>query len=604
MRPSRPTAWAALVVLSALAGPAPSTVIEVDQSGAGDFETIQQGLDAAAAGDTVLVHPGSYAGPQNRDLRFAENDILLMSQAGVGSTLIDCESEDRAFRFRSDEAVSARIEGFTVRNGQASWGGATQCVGSSPAFVGCIFESCDASITGGAVYCEESSATFEECSFLSNRAAGGGALYCEGSSLRIRRCTFLWNASTGMGGAIYAAISGVVVDSCNFGGNGAHGWGGAIWSVDGADTIRGCEFDRNHTSDDGGAVACRSTPLFVADCEFRDNVSEDDGGAVLFWQCEPYMTACRFESNLAESVGGAILYSEGHGELSDCTFVGNEGGHAGAVHLYISSPFVEGCTFEDNAASSGGAVYAEYDCAPIFEGCTFVGNTADYDGGGLYVDRSTLWMTRCTLAANAAGDDGGGIRFHISSGVVTNSIIAFSSAGEGAACHGTAVPSFRHCCVFWNAGGDSLCGNYGENIFVNPGFCDPPDGDLSLRSDSACLPEGNLWGEAIGAHGWGCDGDQYLAEACMVDGAVAPWETAAGILLELSGTTEVTVRIYDLTGRLVASPYEGAVLLSGVNLISWDLTNDAGHRVASGTYFCVVQAGGSTYRRKIAVVRG
>ena len=599
MRPSRPTA--ALVLAVACAAAAGATVIEVDHAGGGDFATIQEGLDAAAGGDTVLVHPGVYTGLENRALDFAGKDVALVSVAGADSTAIDCEFRDRGFCFDAGEGPGARVEGFGVRNGRADWGGGLYCVSSSPSVLNCAFEGCEAGLLGGAVYFEESSAVLEDCVFRANHS-GGGALYYQGSSLRVSRCTFVENTSPSLGGGVYGATSTSVFDGCAFEANEAPLRGGAMWITMSADTIRGSTFVGNRAYDDGGAVTCRYADITVADCEFTDNHAEDDGGAVVVWQSEPRLIDCSFTGNVAESVGGAILYSEGHGDLSDCTFFDNEAGHGGAVHLYVSSPYVTDCTFRENVASSGGAVYAEYDCEPTFEGCTFVGNTADYDGGGLYVDRSTLWMTRCTLSANAAGDDGAGIRFHISSGVVMKSIIAFSSDGEGAACHGTALPTFRHCCVFANAGGDSLCGNYGENVFVNPGFCDPPDGDLSLRSDSACLPEGNLWGEAIGAHGWGCEGGAILVDAVMVDGAVAPWETAAGILLELSGVTEVTVRIYDLMGRRVASPYEREILPSGVNLISWDLTNDAGHRVACGTYFCVVEAGGSTHRSKIAVI--
>jgi hypothetical protein len=598
MRLRRPAA--VLALLAALAGPAAATVIEVDVDGAGDFATIQEGLDAAAGGDTVLVHQGTYAGPLNRNLDFAGKAITLVSVRGAELTVIECELLDIAFLFDDGEGSGSRVDGFTVNRGA----GAVSCVASSPVFVRCAFENCDSGEPGGAVYCEDSSATFEDCFFGNNRSFAGGALYCARSPIRVRRSTFLWNLATSIGGAVHTMRSDAVIDSCLFDSNRANSWGGAIWSYDSADTIRGCEFLSNGASDDGGALGLRYSEAVITGSRFSENRAQDDGGAVLFWQCEPSMSNCEFTDNVAESVGGAILYSEGHGELSDCTFAGNEAGHGGAVHLYISSPSVTGCEFRDNGASSGGAVYAEYDCGPLFERCTFVGNTADYDGGGLYIDRSTLWMTRCTLAANAAGDDGGGVRFHISSGVVLNSIMAFSTDGEGAACHGTAVPRFEHCCVFGNAGGDSLCGHYSENVFVNPGFCDPPDGDLSLRSDSACLPEGNPWGEAIGAHGWGCGGSPILSEVCMVDGAVAPWETAAGILLELPEITEVTVRIYDFAGRLVASPYTREVLPSGVNLISWNLKNDGGHRVASGTYFCVVETGGSTYRRKIAVVGG
>ena len=87
-----------------------------------------------------------------------------------------------------------------------------------------------------------------------------------------------------------------------------------------------------------------------------------------------------------------------------------------------------------------------------------------------------------------------------------------------------------------------------------------------------------------------------------MDEAIGPWEQSALILLELPRVVDVKVRIYDLEGRLVATPVPRSVFPGGVNTLSWDLRNDAGHLVASGTYFCVVEAGGRLFRRKIAIV--
>jgi len=47
-------------------------------------------------------------------------------------------------------------------------------------------------------------------------------------------------------------------------------------------------------------------------------------------------------------------------------------------------------------------------------------------------------------------------------------------------------------------------GRLGDIIDANPQFCNVGSGELTLHSDSPCLPEGNEWGALIGAFGQGC----------------------------------------------------------------------------------------------------
>ena len=67
---------AACMALMAL--PVSATRITVDQAGGADFETIQEGVNAAVSGDTVRVTPSAhYTGPLNREIDFLGKNITL-----------------------------------------------------------------------------------------------------------------------------------------------------------------------------------------------------------------------------------------------------------------------------------------------------------------------------------------------------------------------------------------------------------------------------------------------------------------------------------------------------------------------------------------------
>ena len=123
-----------------LAGTATASTVHVDWNGGGDHLTIQEGVTAASSGDSVLVAPGTYTGPQNRDILFGGKDVYLVSEAGAELTIIDCQHAGRAFVLAGSEPPTTTIEGFTVLNGvapstgeTAGWGGAIYCANSAPA---------------------------------------------------------------------------------------------------------------------------------------------------------------------------------------------------------------------------------------------------------------------------------------------------------------------------------------------------------------------------------------------------------------------------------------------------------------------------------------
>ncbi|MCH7475855.1 MAG: hypothetical protein IIA27_14450, partial [Gemmatimonadetes bacterium] len=94
----------------------PGTGTEVDP-----FCTIQQGVDTAEDGDTVLVQPGTYTGDGNRDISLFGKKIWLRSSEGPSWTTLDLEgspsSIHRGFFLIHGETQETVIEGLTILNG-------------------------------------------------------------------------------------------------------------------------------------------------------------------------------------------------------------------------------------------------------------------------------------------------------------------------------------------------------------------------------------------------------------------------------------------------------------------------------------------------------
>ncbi|MBN1461596.1 MAG: hypothetical protein JXA57_18860 [Armatimonadetes bacterium] len=74
--------------------------------------------------------------------------------------------------------------------------------------------------------------------------------------------------------------------------------------------------------------------------------------------------------------------------------------------------------------------------------------------------------------------------------------------------------------------------------------------------------------------------------------------------LSLSGPVgaEVTARIYSVTGRLVATVYDGR-LPEGGQTVVWNGVDTSGSQIASGVYFVRVESGGDVLNSKVVFIR-
>jgi len=124
------------------------------------YATIQQGLNSAQYGDTVLVALGTY--PENITWP-TQDGVFLMSESGAQSTIIDGSSSGRVINFPNySYTLNTVITGFTIENGTAERGAGIYLYGS-PYIIGNIIQRNIAQGTstwvyGGGIFCDGSGA--------------------------------------------------------------------------------------------------------------------------------------------------------------------------------------------------------------------------------------------------------------------------------------------------------------------------------------------------------------------------------------------------------------------------------------------------------------
>jgi hypothetical protein len=77
------------------------------------YRTIQAAIDAAAAGDTVLVAPGTY----NETIDFHAKRITVVSESGAASTIINGDGVGVVVTMNANAGETPVLRGFTIRNG-------------------------------------------------------------------------------------------------------------------------------------------------------------------------------------------------------------------------------------------------------------------------------------------------------------------------------------------------------------------------------------------------------------------------------------------------------------------------------------------------------
>ena len=82
-----------------------------------------------------------------------------------------------------------------------------------------------------------------------------------------------------------------------------------------------------------------------------------------------------------------------------------------------------------------------------------------------------------------------------------------------------------------------------------------------------------------------------------------PFNPMTTIEYSIAKKTSITMRIFDVSGRLVTTLIEDEVREPGIYRTTWDGSNSRGTRVTSGMYFCVLKSGRGIVSKKLILLR-
>ncbi|MCC7173208.1 MAG: hypothetical protein IT459_22355, partial [Planctomycetes bacterium] len=317
--------------------------------------------------------------------------------------------------------------------------------------------------------------------------------------------------------------------------------GGAILVSFASPEIVGCVFESCTSARFGGALwivpKSVATHAWVLDCAFVDDVTPlgsmlhpgyggglSIGDPFLGGAGTVHVVRCSFEG-CSSSRGGAIAAVWATAITSHCTFRENVARVGGAVYFggSWSTSRIEDCLFAGNRATTslglGGALASDVDngfpCPVEVRSSTFVANTSEGAGGAIWLENhSNNLLADCVLWGDSSQlGQGNEIALFADYPIVTALTVSYCDVAGGQA--GVWRNSATFTTLNWNAG----------NLALDPKFVDAdgPDGDpltfgdnvYRLQSTSPCLDAGDNAG--VGADLNDVDGDGDLLESTPFD---------------------------------------------------------------------------------------
>jgi len=393
-------------------------------------KTIQDAIDAANAGDVIVVSNGVYK-TGGRVVHGSLTNRVVVDKAvtvqSLNGPIVTNVIAGRPFV----------MLGTVIQGNPVSGDSAVRCVylTNGATLVGFVLTN-GATRYSGDIFAEQS---------------GGGA-WCESSSAVVWNCLITGNSANQFGGG----ISGGTLLNCMVASNHAGAGGGAVSNI-----AWNCTFIGNTAASGGGAVLSRLfNCTIISNNAVFGSIGAGGGGVA-----SGSLSNCTLTANYCDNGAAGAQYSA----LDHCTLNQNHSDTAcGGTYQCTNYS----CTFLGNSGYSGGAMYGG-----ISYNCLVTSNTAGYQGGGAFQGA----LFNCTVIGNSATNSvatGGGVY----GSSMYNCIVYSNSAPSGS--NWFISTTINYCCTLPKPFS-------GNNITNAPLFVDPANGDFRLACGSPGINAGN-----------------------------------------------------------------------------------------------------------------
>lgn len=367
-----------------------ANVINVNHDGSGDYTTIQEGIDNANPGDTVLVFPGNYI----ETIDFLGKDIVVGSlflttqnHDFIDATIIDGNGQNsQLVKFVNGETNATRLVGFIITNAYYSKNNHSD--DWYPGLAICIFNSSP---------CIENNRIIDN-NYSSQYEIGGG-MGIMSSSSKIINNTISNNDGAFYGGGIYIANSSDIVIQGNIisyhetnSGYGVSQGCGLYADSSQNVLISGNEIFENHGYADGGGITLfRCEDVRLINNDIYDNGSVQAGGLYAQESEVTLINNLIHDNNTSWGAGG--VYFQGNDALLVNNTICNNGAQinnswGGGMACDDANVSVYNTIFYGNIAADGSQIYLYRLADPDFYYCDIEGginwfglnDTVSYDG--------------------------------------------------------------------------------------------------------------------------------------------------------------------------------------------------------------------------------